>query len=62
MNLKIITKGGGFTAQAQSFRLALARLLIKVSPQYTKTIQDNNLLTRDPRSKERRKPGISLNI
>ncbi len=52
------TKGGGIKAQAQSIKLGIARALLKIDPEYKKTLKSKNLLTRDPRSKERKKPGL----
>jgi len=52
------TKGGGLKSQAESIRLAIARSLIKIDPEYKKTLKSKGFLTRDPRSKERKKPGL----
>ncbi|HNZ86261.1 MAG TPA: 30S ribosomal protein S9 [bacterium] len=56
--ITIKTSGGGIKSQAESIRLAIARSLIKIDPEYKKTLKSAGLLTRDPRSKERKKPGL----
>jgi small subunit ribosomal protein S9 len=49
--------GGGIKGQAEALRLAIARALIKVEPEYRKALKDKGLLRRDPRMVERKKPG-----
>lgn len=56
--ITIKTKGGGIKAQAQSIKLAIARALLKIDPELKKTLKSKGLLTRDPRGKERKKPGL----
>lgn len=51
-------RGGGVHAQAQAIQLGIARALNLVSPTYRMTLKKAGLLTRDPRSKERKKPGL----
>lgn len=50
--------GGGFSAQAQAIRLAISRFLLNENNEYRTVLRSEGLLTRDPRSKERRKPGF----
>lgn len=50
--------GGGVTGQAGAVRLGIARALLKADPEYRGTLRDHGLLTRDPRAKERKKPGL----
>lgn len=50
--------GGGIHAQAHAVRHGIARALVAHNPNYRKKLRDNNLLTRDPRMKERRKFGL----
>ena len=61
MTLKfdIITKvtGGGKTGQAGAFRLALSRALSLCDSGHKTVLKKNNCLSRDPRMKERKKPG-----
>lgn len=50
--------GGGVHGQADSVRLGIARALLKINPDFRKTLRSEGLLTRDPRIKERKKPGL----
>ena len=49
--------GGGTKGQAEAVRLAIARALLKVDPEFRPALKANGLLTRDPRVVERKKPG-----
>lgn len=49
--------GGGITGQAGAVMLGLARALCKAMPESERLLRDQGLLTRDARSKERKKPG-----
>lgn len=52
--------GGGIFGQAGAFVHGVSRALIKVDPEkYKKLLRSSGLLTRDPREKERRKPGLA---
>lgn len=50
-------KGGGPHGQAGAVQLGLARALKGLNPAMMETLRENGLLTRDPRMKERKKPG-----
>ncbi|OGG68397.1 30S ribosomal protein S9 [Candidatus Kaiserbacteria bacterium RIFCSPLOWO2_02_FULL_56_11] len=50
--------GGGISSQAGAVRHAIARALIKAEPGTRKTLKALGYLTRDPRAKERKKPGL----
>jgi len=50
--------GGGVTGQTDAVRLGLARAFVKMNPDYTSALRKDGLLTRDPRVKERKKPGL----
>lgn len=54
----IKVKGGGPMAQAQAARLGIARALIEFNPVFQKRLRRLDLLTRDPRAVERKKPGL----
>lgn len=56
--LSVKVKGGGVTGQAGAVRLGIARALLKVDPEYRKVLREYGMLTRDPRAKERKKPGL----
>lgn len=49
--------GGGSTGQAGAFRLGLSRALSLLDPENKPILKKLNLLSRDPRMKERQKPG-----
>lgn len=50
-------KGGGIKGQAEALRLAISRALVQMNPEYKPLLRAANLLTRDPRMVERKKPG-----
>ncbi len=50
--------GGGIHAQAEAFRHGLSRCLTKFNPDFRKRLRRAGFLTRDPRMKERKKPGL----
>jgi small subunit ribosomal protein S9 len=50
--------GGGVSGQTDSVKLGLARALVKLDVENTSNLRKNGLLTRDPRIKERKKPGL----
>lgn len=54
-----IIKGGGTKGQAEALRHGIARALVVMDEEAYKTIlRDGGFLTRDPRVKERKKPGL----
>lgn len=57
-DVSVIVKGGGVNGQTESVRLGLARALTKMNPEYIHALRKGGLLTRDPRVKERKKPGL----
>ncbi len=56
-DVRVNAHGGGLTGQAGAVRLALARALLQNNQELRKPLRDQGLLTRDPRMKERKKPG-----
>ncbi|WP_334329121.1 30S ribosomal protein S9 [Companilactobacillus sp. HBUAS59699] len=50
--------GGGFSGQAGAIRHGIARALLEVDPDFRPTLKAAGFLTRDPRMKERKKPGL----
>jgi small subunit ribosomal protein S9 len=50
-------EGGGLTGQAGALRLAVARALVKIDESYRVKLRGLQLLTRDARAVERKKPG-----
>ena len=57
-DITVKATGGGVTGQADAIQLGLARALVKYDDNLKKQLKDNNYLTRDPRGKERKKPGL----
>ena len=56
-DIKVNLNGGGMAGQAEALRLAIARALIKVNPEYKSALRAEGFVTRDPRVVERKKPG-----
>ena len=50
--------GGGIAAQADALRHAISRALIKAEPNTRPALKSATFLRRDPRAKERKKPGL----
>jgi small subunit ribosomal protein S9 len=50
--------GGGKRGQAEAVRLGTARALLQLNPVFKKNLRKAGYLTRDPRTKERKKPGL----
>ena len=50
-------RGGGVLGQAGAIRHGISRALITISPDYRLILKKADLLTRDPRMKERKKYG-----
>lgn len=56
-DVRINASGGGPVGQAGAARLAIARALIESDANLRPSLKEQGLLTRDPRMKERKKPG-----
>jgi small subunit ribosomal protein S9 len=56
-DVKVNVYGGGSTGQAEAVRMALARVMCEVNPEYRLILKPEGLLTRDPRMVERKKFG-----
>jgi len=50
--------GGGPNGQAGAVRHGIARALVELNPYFKKRLKKTGLLTRDPRMRERKKPGL----
>jgi small subunit ribosomal protein S9 len=57
-NVTVRVVGGGTTGQAGAVRHGIARALLQSDETLRPTLKKNGLLTRDPRVKERKKPGL----
>ncbi len=56
-DVRAFVKGGGTTGQAGAVRHALARALVAADASLRKPLKEQGCMTRDPRMKERKKPG-----
>lgn len=56
--ITVVVRGGGITGQSGAIRHGIARALLKVNPDFRPTLRKGGFLTRDPREKERKKPGL----
>ncbi|MFA7253532.1 MAG: 30S ribosomal protein S9 [Patescibacteria group bacterium] len=50
--------GGGKESQSDAIRLGISRALEKFDPEFRTSLKKAGFLTRDPREKERKKPGL----
>jgi small subunit ribosomal protein S9 len=57
-NVTVKVNGGGITGQRDAIQLGLARALLKVEPEWRNQLRQGEYLSRDPRIKERKKPGL----
>jgi small subunit ribosomal protein S9 len=55
---EIVLRGGGIMGQAEALRLGFARALVEEKEDHRLTLKPYGLLKRDPRVKERKKPGL----
>ena len=56
-DVKVNADGGGMHGQAGALRLAVSRALIETNPELRAVLKAEGFLRRDPRMKERKKPG-----
>jgi len=57
-DVSVMVNGGGVTGQRDAVKLGLARALVKMDETMRPPLRRNGYLTRDPRVKERKKPGL----
>ncbi len=57
-DISIKVKGGGISSQTDAILLGIARALLSVDGELKSTLRKVGYLTRDPRKKERNKPGL----
>jgi len=58
LDISVHVVGGGVTGQSNAVKLGVARALVKLNPDLRSTMRKGGFLTRDPRVKERKKPGL----
>jgi len=56
-DINVNVKGGGTSGQAGAIRHGISRVLVEIDPDYRLPLKKAELLTRDPRMKERKKYG-----
>ncbi len=57
-NAMVKVEGGGYTGQIGAISHGIARALLQSDPEHRAALRKAGLLTRDPRAKERKKPGL----
>lgn len=57
-DIEVNVYGGGIGGQAGAIRHGITRALLEVNKDYRGTLKAAGLITRDPRVKERKKPGL----
>lgn len=57
-DITVLVHGGGISGQRDAISLGIARALLKLNPDYKAMLKGKQLLTRDARVKERKKPGL----
>jgi len=56
-DIVVTVSGGGPKGQAEAIKMAISRALCEVNPEYRPALKHAGLMTRDPRSVERKKFG-----
>ena len=57
VRIRARVEGGGVAGQAGAIQLGIARALVNLNPEMRATMRKGGFMTRDPREKERKKPG-----
>ncbi len=57
-DVEVQASGGGLAAQAEAIRLGISRAILEINPELRPPLKKSGFLTRDPRMKERKKPGL----
>jgi len=58
LDVMVKVSGGGQRGQAEAIRHGIARALVDMDQELKPVLRKNGYLTRDPRAKERKKPGL----
>jgi small subunit ribosomal protein S9 len=56
--VSVKVNGGGQTSQVEAISLGIAKALVEINEDYRGSLRRAELLGRDPREKERKKPGL----
>jgi small subunit ribosomal protein S9 len=57
-DITVVVAGGGVTGQTEAIQMGVARALLLLNPDSRSALRKGGFLTRDPRVKERKKPGL----
>lgn len=57
-NVTIVVRGGGISGQVDAIKLAIAKAITVDAPDLRPTLKRADLVSRDPREKERKKYGL----
>ena len=57
-DISVVVSGGGHAGQADAIRLGIAKSLVILNEDYKSTLRRAELLSRDPRERERKKFGL----
>ncbi len=57
-SLSVVVKGGGPVSQSEAVRHGISRALVVHNEEFRKPLKDIGYLTRDPRMRESKKPGL----
>jgi small subunit ribosomal protein S9 len=57
-NVSVKVSGGGHEGQTEAISLGIAKALVSINEDYKSTLKRADLLSRDPREKERKKFGL----
>lgn len=58
VDITVLVNGGGITGQSGAIKHAIARALVEFNEDLRTVLRRGGYLTRDPRMKERKKPGL----
>ncbi len=58
LDVEVKVDGGGLRGQSDAIRLGISRALVEMSEDFRTSLKKHGYLTRDPRKKERKKPGL----
>ncbi len=57
-DVSVVVSGGGHSGQVDAIRLGIAKALTEMNAEYKSTLKRADLLSRDPRERERKKFGL----
>ena len=57
-DVSVVVSGGGHAGQVEAIRLGIAKAIVLMTPELKPTLKRADLLSRDPRERERKKFGL----